>query len=30
MTFFGTTFGGANSCEKCPDGYVNDDQAYCS
>jgi len=30
MTFFGTTFGGASSCEKCPNGYVNDGKAYCT
>ena len=30
MTFFGTTYGGASSCEKCPDGYVNSGgNAYC-
>lgn len=30
MIFFGTTYGGASSCEKCPDGYVNSGgNAYC-
>jgi hypothetical protein len=31
MTFFGTTYGGASACEKCPEGYVNSGgNSYCT